>query len=270
MVREGVIRRWGSSIRTVAYDHRGHGRCRHRGHNHLTRWKRLRLRPSAILHAVAPVRPGAADRPFNGRHDHAALRARTQPEWSGRASSRARTGRHGRRRSLFARHRQGSARSGSILDSTAAATIQPASVASTSGRPGSVSTRSCGMPASRPYTSAPGSTTSHMRTGTEHHDRSEPSQIPPSASAPLRRNFLTLAVLGQIPVTVICGTEDKLTPLAHSTAITAAIAAARLVTVAGAGHLVVTQAPGCGRLGVERTHQSRRTSPAGRQMLRCG
>lgn len=68
---------------------------------------------------------------------------------------------------------------------------------------------------------------------------------PFSVSAAFYPLFVTLdesgsfAALRQVPVTVLCGSEDRLTPLSHSQAMMALLAAdAELVVVPGAGHSV--------------------------------
>ena len=48
----------------------------------------------------------------------------------------------------------------------------------------------------------------------------------------------SLQVLGRVPVTVLCGTHDRLTPLAHSRRMAAELPEADLVVVPGAGHSV--------------------------------
>jgi pimeloyl-ACP methyl ester carboxylesterase len=48
----------------------------------------------------------------------------------------------------------------------------------------------------------------------------------------------SLAALRGVPVTVLCGTHDRLTPLAHSRRIAAELPDAELVVVPGAGHSV--------------------------------
>jgi pimeloyl-ACP methyl ester carboxylesterase len=48
----------------------------------------------------------------------------------------------------------------------------------------------------------------------------------------------SLATLRGIPVTVLCGTDDRLTPLPHSRRIAAELPDAELVVVPGAGHSV--------------------------------
>ena len=48
----------------------------------------------------------------------------------------------------------------------------------------------------------------------------------------------SLAALRSVPVTVLCGTHDRLTPLAHSRRIAAELPDAELVVVPGAGHSV--------------------------------
>jgi len=45
------------------------------------------------------------------------------------------------------------------------------------------------------------------------------------------------------PVLVICGREDKMTPPAHSEALAAGIARAKLVLIEGAGHMVMMEKP---------------------------
>lgn len=46
-----------------------------------------------------------------------------------------------------------------------------------------------------------------------------------------------------VPTTVVCGTQDRLTPLSENKRIAAAIPGAQLVVVPGAGHLVIWEAP---------------------------
>ncbi|MCX4748514.1 alpha/beta hydrolase [Kitasatospora sp. NBC_01287] len=52
-----------------------------------------------------------------------------------------------------------------------------------------------------------------------------------------------LAALARVPVLVLAGTEDLLTPVAHSEAIARALPLAELVLVPGAGHLVMLERP---------------------------
>ncbi|MGF1426390.1 alpha/beta fold hydrolase [Kitasatospora sp. LaBMicrA B282] len=52
-----------------------------------------------------------------------------------------------------------------------------------------------------------------------------------------------LAALADLPVLVLAGTEDLLTPVGHSEAIAAALPEARLVLVPGTGHLVMLERP---------------------------
>ncbi len=53
--------------------------------------------------------------------------------------------------------------------------------------------------------------------------------------------FHALPTLAAVPVTVLCGTEDLLTPLKHSRRLAEAIDGARLVLVEGAGHMVMLE-----------------------------
>lgn len=46
-----------------------------------------------------------------------------------------------------------------------------------------------------------------------------------------------------IPTAVVCGTEDQMTPIAHSQRLAGAIATAQLTSLQGAGHSVVLEAP---------------------------
>jgi pimeloyl-ACP methyl ester carboxylesterase len=46
------------------------------------------------------------------------------------------------------------------------------------------------------------------------------------------------------PVLVVCGTEDKLTPLRFSEALSSQIPRAALQTVEGAGHMLILEQPG--------------------------
>ena len=52
--------------------------------------------------------------------------------------------------------------------------------------------------------------------------------------------YAALEVLARIPVAVLCGTHDLITPLPHSVAIAAHTASAELAVVPGAGHMVIT------------------------------
>jgi pimeloyl-ACP methyl ester carboxylesterase len=69
-------------------------------------------------------------------------------------------------------------------------------------------------------------------------------ETPLTVSAAFWATFVThdevasLAALRGIPVTVLCGTHDRLTPLAHSRRIAAELPDAELVVVPGAGHSV--------------------------------
>jgi pimeloyl-ACP methyl ester carboxylesterase len=69
-------------------------------------------------------------------------------------------------------------------------------------------------------------------------------ETPLSVTAAFYATFLahdelaSLAALREVPVTVLCGTHDRLTPLAHSRRIAAELPDAELVVVPGAGHSV--------------------------------
>ena len=58
--------------------------------------------------------------------------------------------------------------------------------------------------------------------------------------------FNVMGKLGAIslPVLVICGTEDRFTPVKYSEYLTASIPGAQLVLVEGAGHMVMIEKPG--------------------------
>ncbi|MFT4299425.1 MAG: alpha/beta hydrolase [Aeromicrobium sp.] len=55
--------------------------------------------------------------------------------------------------------------------------------------------------------------------------------------------FEALRTLADVPVTVLCGTDDLLTPAKHSRRLAEAIEGARLVLVPGAGHMVMLEQP---------------------------
>ncbi|WP_229051821.1 alpha/beta fold hydrolase [Aeromicrobium sp. Leaf350] len=55
--------------------------------------------------------------------------------------------------------------------------------------------------------------------------------------------FDALSTLADVPVTVVCGTSDLLTPPKHSRRLAEAIDGARLVLVEGAGHMVMLEDP---------------------------
>lgn len=55
--------------------------------------------------------------------------------------------------------------------------------------------------------------------------------------------FEALSTLADVPVTVVCGTSDLLTPPKHSRRLAEAIDGARLVLVEGAGHMVMLENP---------------------------
>jgi pimeloyl-ACP methyl ester carboxylesterase len=58
------------------------------------------------------------------------------------------------------------------------------------------------------------------------------------ASFVVHDELAALAALRSIPVTILCGTDDRLTPLAHSRRMAAELPDAELVVVPGAGHSV--------------------------------
>ncbi|TIC81831.1 alpha/beta hydrolase [Nocardioides sp. GY 10127] len=51
-------------------------------------------------------------------------------------------------------------------------------------------------------------------------------------------------VMSRVPVSIVCGTKDKLTKIQHSRTLHARIAGSRLLEVAGAGHLVMIERHG--------------------------
>lgn len=53
--------------------------------------------------------------------------------------------------------------------------------------------------------------------------------------------FETVRALGEIPVSVICGTDDKLTSVGHSRKLQSRIPGARLLECRGAGHMVIME-----------------------------
>ena len=79
--------------------------------------------------------------------------------------------------------------------------------------------------------------------------RAAPRPAPP-ACAPASKRCATAptasAELGAIacPTLVVCGTEDQVTPAAEMKQMAAAIAGARFVPIAGAGHLSHVESPG--------------------------
>ncbi|MFT4188854.1 MAG: alpha/beta hydrolase [Aeromicrobium sp.] len=56
--------------------------------------------------------------------------------------------------------------------------------------------------------------------------------------------FEALSTFADIPVTVLCGTDDLLTPAKHSKRLAEEIDGAELVLVEGAGHMVMLEQPG--------------------------
>jgi pimeloyl-ACP methyl ester carboxylesterase len=56
--------------------------------------------------------------------------------------------------------------------------------------------------------------------------------------------FDHVGVLGRIPATIICGTEDKLTPIGHSRKLHSRIPGSTLVECDGAGHMVIMERHG--------------------------
>ncbi|MCL8027231.1 alpha/beta fold hydrolase [Nocardioides bruguierae] len=51
-------------------------------------------------------------------------------------------------------------------------------------------------------------------------------------------------VMGHVPVSIVCGTKDRLTKISHSRTLHARISGSRLLEVAGAGHLVMIESHG--------------------------
>lgn len=263
MVRDRITRRWGSSIRTVTYDHRGHGKS---GVADTTTYtlEQLALDLAAILRAVAPVGPVLLVGHSMG--GMTLLRyAREHPQEVGErvvgaaliATAAGDLSSHGIGKAL---------RIPALSWFTAAATIHP---------PALQRLRDALNQLLPPVLSVAGRTPVHVSPWVDDVSHTVLNATPfetMTGFLPVLSGldeYAALAVLGRIPVTVICGTEDKLTPLAHSTAITAAIATARLVKVPSAGHLVVNQAPGPVASALN-TLIDRVTSPTGRPMLRCG
>ena len=264
MVREGVIRRWGSSIRTVTYDHRGHGKS---GVADTTTYtlEQLACDLAAILRAVAPVGPVLlVGHSMGGMtmlryvREHAQVVGERLVGAALIATAAGDLSSHGIGKAL---------RIPALSWFTTAATIHPPALhrlrdALNQFLPPVLWFAGCAPVHVSPWVDDVAHATVLNTTPFETI-----TGFLPALST--LDEYAALAVLGRIPVTVICGTEDKLTPLAHSTAITAAIATARLVTVPGAGHLVVTQAPGSVASALNALID-RITSPAGRPMLRCG
>jgi len=56
--------------------------------------------------------------------------------------------------------------------------------------------------------------------------------------------FDHVAVLGRVPTTIICGTEDKLTSIGHSRKLHERIPGSRLIECEGAGHMVILERHG--------------------------
>ena len=50
-----------------------------------------------------------------------------------------------------------------------------------------------------------------------------------------------MEALGHIPVSVICGTDDKLTSIGHSRKLQSRIPGSRLLECEGAGHMVILE-----------------------------
>ncbi len=64
-----------------------------------------------------------------------------------------------------------------------------------------------------------------------------------------------------VPTLVICGEADRMTPIEHSRYLVQGIADARLITVPGAGHMVMLEQPGAVSMAIaaflqERTHST--------------
>jgi pimeloyl-ACP methyl ester carboxylesterase len=53
--------------------------------------------------------------------------------------------------------------------------------------------------------------------------------------------FETVKALSVVPTTIICGTDDKLTPIGHSRKLHAQIAGSSLLESEGAGHMVLME-----------------------------
>jgi pimeloyl-ACP methyl ester carboxylesterase len=53
--------------------------------------------------------------------------------------------------------------------------------------------------------------------------------------------FETVQALAHVPVSIICGTEDKLTSIGHSRKLHATVPGSRLLELEGAGHMVILE-----------------------------
>ncbi|HVE63111.1 MAG TPA: alpha/beta hydrolase [Mycobacteriales bacterium] len=60
-----------------------------------------------------------------------------------------------------------------------------------------------------------------------------------SGTFPVHDKFEALATLGTVPVLVLAGADDRLTPLSHAREIVARASGAELITFEGAGHMVM-------------------------------
>jgi pimeloyl-ACP methyl ester carboxylesterase len=56
--------------------------------------------------------------------------------------------------------------------------------------------------------------------------------------------LMVLSPLAEVPVLILCGDQDQLTPLEHSREIAEVLPAAKLVVVPGGGHVVLLEQPG--------------------------
>lgn len=76
--------------------------------------------------------------------------------------------------------------------------------------------------------------------------------------------FDSVEVLGRVPTTIICGTEDKLTSIGHSRKLQARIPEAELMECEGAGHMVILEQHDRVNSALDQLITAATVTPAGR------
>lgn len=234
-----IAARWGSSIRVVTYDHRGHGRS---GSADVSTYtiEQLARDLTAVLRTVAPAGPVVLVGHSMG--GMTVLRyVRQHPEEVGRrivaaaliASAAGDLPAYGLCRTL---------RTPVITWFTASAKACPVAVEGT---------RQMLRRLLSPVTRTPGIRMLPVgRWVAAAIDAAVANRTPIDTVAgflPSLRaldEYGALDALARIPVAVVCGTHDPITPLAHTMEISARTASAEVVVVPDAGHMVITDRAG--------------------------
>ena len=237
--RARLTEQWGSQVRMVFYDQRGHGQSGEASPETYT-VPQLGQDLETVLAVMAPARAGGARRALDGRHDGAVPRPPVSRSATPPASSAS---------ALISSAAEGVSRSplGEILKNpvleaarfavryapkTVHRTRGAATLGDRAGAAGGVLRRREDQPERRGV----------LREDDARHADRHPGRIPARARG-ARRDRRRCPTLAKVPTLIVCGDRDLLTPKEYSEAMAAALPKSELVIVGGAGHLVQLEQP---------------------------